>query len=225
VPYSEYDRFHEVMAEDSGQSVVPALIDSILPLVPGLIEKLEDGIDVLDVGCGSGRALNLMAKRFSKSRFTGYDICKDAIEAGMMEAKRNGVDNLHFEQRDMTEFDEPARYDLITAFDAIHDQAWPDKVLAGVAKALRPNGVFLMQDIAASSHVHKNMDHPIGPLLYTVSCMHCMSVSLAQDGMGLGAMWGEEKARDMLQQAGFSRVEVKQLSHDFQNSYYIVHKD
>jgi 2-polyprenyl-3-methyl-5-hydroxy-6-metoxy-1,4-benzoquinol methylase len=125
----------------------------------------------------------------------------------------------------MTEFDEPARYDLITAFDAIHDQAWPDKVLAGVAKALRPNGVFLMQDIAASSHVHKNMDHPIGPLLYTVSCMHCMSVSLAQDGMGLGAMWGEEKARDMLQQAGFSRVEVKQLSHDFQNSYYIVHKD
>ncbi|HLL40507.1 MAG TPA: hypothetical protein VK357_12700, partial [Rubrobacteraceae bacterium] len=65
---------------------------------------------------------------------------------------------------------------------------------------------------------------PIGPFLYTISTMHCMTVSLAQGGEGLGAMWGEEKAKDMLKEAGFTRVEVKQLPHDFQNYYYIATK-
>jgi hypothetical protein len=98
-------------------------------------------------------------------------------------------------------------------------------VLRGIANALRPGGIYLMQDIAASSHVHNNLDHPVGPFLYTISCMHCMTVSLAQDGAGLGAMWGEEKAREMLRAAGFNKVEVKQLPHDFQNSYYIVSRE
>ncbi|MHC4510431.1 MAG: class I SAM-dependent methyltransferase, partial [Planctomycetota bacterium] len=175
VPYSAYRRFHEVMAEDSGQTVVAALLDQILPLVPGLIEALQDGIDVLDIGCGSGRALNLMAKTYPKSRFTGYDLLEEAIRAGRTEAQRLKLANLEFEQKDLTTFDIHERYDLITAFDAIHDQARPDRVLAGIAKALRPDGIFLMQDIAASSHMHRNCDHPVGPLLYTISCMHCMS--------------------------------------------------
>jgi hypothetical protein len=79
LPYSAFPRFHEVMAEDSGQTVLPALTDHILPLVPGLTERLEEGIDVLDVGCGSGRALNLMARTFPNSRFVGYDFSEEAI--------------------------------------------------------------------------------------------------------------------------------------------------
>jgi 2-polyprenyl-3-methyl-5-hydroxy-6-metoxy-1,4-benzoquinol methylase len=223
VPYSAYKRFHQVMAEDSGQTVIPALIDQILPLVPGLVESLQGGINVLDAGCGSGRALNLMARNFPESRFTGYDLCEEAILAGKTEAERLGLANVRFEQEDLTTFEMPTQYDLITAFDAIHDQARPDNVLAAIAKALKPDGTFLMQDIAASSHMHKNCDHPAGPLLYTISCMHCMTVSLAQNGAGLGAMWGEEKAREMLQAAGFSRIDVKKLPHDFQNSYFINH--
>lgn len=101
------------------------------------------------------------------------------------------------------------------------DQARPDRVLSGIARALRPDGVFLMVDIAASSHVHNNMDHPIGALIYTISCMHCMTVSLAQGGMGLGAAWGEEKALQMLREAGFTAVDVRRLSHGIQNQYYI----
>jgi 2-polyprenyl-3-methyl-5-hydroxy-6-metoxy-1,4-benzoquinol methylase len=225
VPYSAFGRFHEVMAEDSGQTVVAALMDSILPLVPGLVEDLERGIDVLDVGCGSGRALNLMAKSFPMSRFTGYDISEEAISTGSAEAEQQGIANLRFEIKDVTAFDASLQYDLITAFDAIHDQAQPDKVLQGIATALHPDGTFLMQDIAASSRVDKNMDHPVGPLLYTLSCMHCMTVSLASNGAGLGAMWGEEKARQMLKEAGFTKIEVKKLPHDFQNIYYIIKKD
>ena len=224
VPYSAYKRFHEVMAEDSGQTVVAALLDGILPLVPGLTEALRGGIDVLDVGCGRGRALVLMAKTYPKSRFAGYDISKEAIRAARAQARKHKLANLKFEAKDLTTFKMPRQYDLVTAFDAIHDQARPDKVLAGIARALKPDGIFLMQDIAASSHVYRNRNHPVGPLLYTISCMHCMSVSLAQNGAGLGAMWGREKAGDMLRAAGFKKVIVKRLPHDFQNNYFIVTK-
>ncbi len=224
VPYSAFERFHEVMAEDSGQTVVAALTDSILPLVPGLTERLEEGIDVLDVGCGSGRALNLLARKFPRSRLAGYDFSEEAIGRARAEAEERGTTSVRFEVRDVATLDEEERYDLITTFDAVHDQAKPTAVLEGIADALRENGVYLMQDIAGSSHLHNNMDHPLGPFLYTISTMHCMTVSLAQGGEGLGTMWGEEKATEMLKKAGFGEVEVKQLPHDFQNSYYIAKK-
>jgi 2-polyprenyl-3-methyl-5-hydroxy-6-metoxy-1,4-benzoquinol methylase len=224
VPYSAFPRFHEVMAEDSGQTVLPALTDHILPLVPALVERLEKGIDVLDVGCGSGRALNLMARTFPNSRFVGYDLSEEAIARARVEAQEHGTTNARFEVKDAATLDEEARYDLITTFDAVHDQADPAAVLKGIAEALREDGVYLMQDIAGSSHHHNNLEHPIGPFLYTISCMHCMTVSLAQGGAGLGAMWGEEKAKQMLEEAGFKEVEIEQLPHDFQNYYYIATK-
>jgi 2-polyprenyl-3-methyl-5-hydroxy-6-metoxy-1,4-benzoquinol methylase len=224
VPYSSYSRFHEVMAEESDQTVVTGLIDSILPLVPGLIEDLREGIDVMDVGCGRGRALILMARTFPKSRFTGYDFSEEAIADARAEAARQGLANTRFEAQDVAQIDEPARFNLITAFDAIHDQAAPRKVLKGIARALRPGGVFLMQDIRASSHVHNNIDHPLGTYIYTISCLHCMTVSLALGGEGLGAAWGEEKALELLAEAGFENVGIRQLPHDIVNNYYIAQK-
>jgi 2-polyprenyl-3-methyl-5-hydroxy-6-metoxy-1,4-benzoquinol methylase len=224
LPYSAFPRFHEVMAEDSGQTVVAALTDHILPLVPGLTERLEKGIEVLDVGCGSGKAMNLLARKFPNSRFTGYDFSEETIARARAEAAEHGTKNVRFEVKDAAKLDEKASYDLITTFDAVHDQADPAAMLKGIANALRDDGVYLMQDIAGSSHVHKNFDHPVGPFLYTVSTTHCMTVSLAQGGEGLGTMWGEEKAKEMLREAGFEQVEVEQLPHDFVNSYYIVKK-
>lgn len=67
-----------------------------------------------------------------------------------------------------------------------------------------------------------NLDHPLGPLLYSISTMHCMTVSLAQGGEGLGTMWGRELARELLAEAGFTQVELHELRHDFQNDYYVV---
>jgi 2-polyprenyl-3-methyl-5-hydroxy-6-metoxy-1,4-benzoquinol methylase len=225
VPYSAYKRFHAVMAEDSAQTVVAALSEHILPLVPGLVERLESGIDVLDVGCGSGLALMRMAEQFPRSRLTGLDISEETISAARSEAKSRGLDNLTYEVSDVADLPLEQAYDLVTAFDAIHDQAQPDRVLANICTALRPDGVFLMQDIAGSSQLERNLDHPVGTFLYTISCMHCMSVSLAAGGPGLGAMWGKEKALEMLEAAGFKDVKVEQLSHDFQNYYYIVRKE
>lgn len=224
VPYAAFPRFQDVMAEDSGQSVLPALLDHILPLVPGLTQQLQQGIKVLDLGCGRGLALMLMAQTFPNSRFTGYDFSENGIAVASAEARQRGLTNIRFAVKDAALLDEREPYNLITTFDAIHDQAKPATVLRHIYRALKPDGVYLMQDIAGSSHVHHNLNHPIGPFLYTVSTMHCMTVSLAYEGEGLGAMWGREKALEMLAEAGFTRVEVKELAHDIQNHYYINQK-
>lgn len=222
--YHDYPRFHDVMAEDSAQSIVGALENVILPLVPGLTEALRAGIDVLDLGCGQGRAMIQLAHAFPNSRFTGYDLTDEAIATARSNAAKLGRTNLHFEVLDAAMLDETARYDLICTFDAIHDQAKPAQVLRNIARALRTGRVYLMQDIRASSSLENNLDHLAGPFLYTVSTMHCMSVSLGSGGVGLGTVWGEELALAMLADAGFAEVEVKQLEHDVLNNYYIARK-
>jgi 2-polyprenyl-3-methyl-5-hydroxy-6-metoxy-1,4-benzoquinol methylase len=185
VPYARFGRFHDIMAEDSGQSVLSSLESHVLDLSPEAIGTARDA------------------------------------------AARAGLGNVDFVVRDLSDFDEtaePQTFDLITTFDAIHDQAKPLNVLKGIHRALKPDGVYLMQDIRGSSHVHNNIGHPIGTFLYAISTMHCMTVSLAQGGEGLGAMWGEEKTREYLEKAGFRSIVTHQLAHDIQNNWYVVGK-
>lgn len=222
VPYSSFPSFQRLMAEDSTQVMDTSLLQVMLPLVPGLVERLQAGIDVADIGCGSGHAINVMAQAFPKSSFVGYDLSEEGIAAARAEATRLGVTNSRFEVQEASALDVLARYDLLTAFDAIHDQARPAQVLSAIARALRPRGIFLMVDIAASSRLEENLNHPLASFLYTISCNHCMTVSLASGGAGLGTMWGEELACQMLGAAGFTQVEVKHVKGDFSNSYYIA---
>lgn len=222
VPYASYERFHQVMAEDSDQTTVAALADSIVPLVPGLRERLEGGIDVLDVGCGSGGVVHELARLFPRSRFTGYELSAGAVAEARTAALDLGLRNVHFEVRDVADLELRETFDLVTAFDAIHDQARPDSVLRAIGRALRPGGVFLMQEIRGSSRIEEDAKLPLAPFFYTVSCLHCMTVSLAQGGAGLGAMWGVETASRMLDAAGFAQVEVRTLPRDLLNQYYVA---
>jgi SAM-dependent methyltransferase len=224
VPYSSYPRFQEVMAEDSGAVVDASLVATTLPLVPGLVERLERGIEVADIGCGSGHAVNTMARAFPNSRFVGYDISEEGVARGREEAAADGISNAGFEVRDIASLGEVGRFGLITAFDVIHDQAKPDRVLESVAKALAPGGVFLMVDFAASSRLEENIDHTLGPALYMFSVMHCMTVSLAQGGAGLGTVWGEQKALEMLREAGFVDVSIERIEDDPFNNYYVARR-
>jgi ubiquinone/menaquinone biosynthesis C-methylase UbiE len=110
-----------------------------LPLVPGLTQHLEHGIDVLDVGCGAGHAINLMARAFPRSRFTGYDFCDEALVPARAEAAAWRLANATLVAQDVATMEDRRRFDFITAISAIHDQAQPRKVLAGIARALRPD--------------------------------------------------------------------------------------
>jgi SAM-dependent methyltransferase len=224
VPATAYRRLPAVMAEGSDQAVVARLLEDIVPLVPGLATQLARGADVLDVGCGSGRALARLAEAFPNSRFMGVDISARAIEAARADARALGLRNLAFELHDAAEPCGEGRFDLVTAFDAIHDQAAPAAALVNVAAALRPDGVFLMQDIAGTSALHEDAANPLATFLYAVSCMHCTTVSLAAGGAGLGARWGERIARRMLAAAGFGAVDVQMLPRDPVSLYYVARK-
>ncbi len=219
VPYEGYKRFHPVMADESEQTVASALEEYILPLAPGLRERLVEGIDVIDFGCGSGRAIIHLARLFPKSTFLGIDLSEDAIKA----ARESAVDipNVRFEVQDAASFDRPAAFDLVTAFDIVHDQAQPDVVLRRMRGCLKPHGVLLMQDIKMRTPLELNRDNPLAPFIYTISCMHCMSVSLAQNGLGLGAAWGRELAEQMLGEAGFEEVITHELEHDPMNYFFV----
>ena len=224
VHYSSFARFHEVMAEESGQTVVAALFEHILPLVPGIDQRLTEGIDVADIGCGSGRALIALAEKFPSSNFTGYDFSVDAIGRANEEVARRGLKNIKLEVKDAANIGLSGQFDLVTAFDAIHDQREPAKVLSEIQTALRDDGIFLMQDIRTSSQLENNMDHPVAPFLFTISTMHCMTVSLALGGAGLGTCWGVELAESMLRDAGFEQIDIHELDHDIMNSYFVAQK-
>jgi SAM-dependent methyltransferase len=221
VPYSRYAKVVEVDRENISEAADATLIHVTLPLVPGLLERLHRGIDVADVGCGIGHAINVMARAFPASRFTGYDISQQSLAYGRAEAAATGLRNARFEDRDAATLDGNPSFDFITTFDSIHDQADPAAVLRGIALSLNPGGTYLCVDIAASSDVADNATHPAGPLLYTYSTMHCMPVSLVVNGAGLGSVWGEQLALSMLAEAGFSDVEIRRVDGDIINNYYI----
>ena len=224
VPASAYPRFHAVRAEESDQSVVARLLEQILGLVPGLPEALDRGRYVLDVGCGRGRALCRMAEAFPKSHFTGIDCAPEAISDARTLAREEGIANVRFLLGDAATFEASSAFDLITAFGAIHGQARPAAVLSRIAEALRPDGSFLMQELAGTGSVHEDRALPLGTFLYTLSCLQSVPVSLASGGAGLGAMWGERTARGMLAEAGFGSVEVLALPHDPIHRYYVARK-
>lgn len=224
VPYDRFPKFQALMAEMSAQVHDAALIDGELALVPGLLDRLREGIDVADIGCGQGHAINLMAQAFPNSRFVGIDFSEEGIAAARKEAAELGVTNATFEVKDAARLEEVDAYDFVCVFDAVHDQAHPDAMLAGIARALRPDGVFLCVEPAGSSNVEDNMTHPMAAMLYTVSTFHCMTVSLAYDGVGLGTMWGQQKAEELFREAGFTSVETLAIPEDPMNAYYVCRK-
>jgi 2-polyprenyl-3-methyl-5-hydroxy-6-metoxy-1,4-benzoquinol methylase len=221
VAYDRYSRFQELQADESARGFDASLVDAQLPLVPGIVDRLRAGLDVLDVGCGQGHAVNLIADAFHASRVRGYDISERGVAAGRAEARRMGLANASFQVRDATDI-EPESFDLITAFDVIHDLAKPRETLRAILHGLRPGGTFLMVDIAASSHLQENLEHPLGTALYGFSLFYCMTTSLATGGEGLGTMWGEQTALELLHEAGFEKVTVERIEGDIMNSYYVA---
>lgn len=222
--YADYPRFHHTMAEASGAVFDAALVGGILPMVPRLPSRLQAGIDVADIGCGSGHAINVMAAAYPASTFTGYDFSEWAIERARAEAEEAQLTNVKFVLTDVASLDEEDRYDFITAFDAIHDQAHPAAVLVNIRRALRDDGHLLMVEFNTSSNVEDNVGLPWGAFLHAMSTFHCLSVSLGLNGVGVGAAWGRQLACTMLKGAGLSHVEITTVPSDPFNAYFVASK-
>jgi 2-polyprenyl-3-methyl-5-hydroxy-6-metoxy-1,4-benzoquinol methylase len=181
VEYRPEDRTYHLPAEHASwltRASSPNNVAASMQWV-AVLGHVED--HVLDVGCGSGRAVNEMAASSPQSRFTGYDAAEEGIAAANAEAARRGLTNVRFEEQDVAVMGARAVFDLITAFDSIHDQARPDAVLRNIASALAPNGTFLMQDISGSSHVHTDIEHPYRDIPVH-NLLYALHVGLARGG-------------------------------------------
>ena len=230
VSYDRYPAFQAFMTELSEAKLRDVLVDQFLPSVDDgrLVGRLQQGMQVCDLGCGEGLAVRLMARAYPRSRFLGLDISVAAIDTARRAAEAEGLENITYEVRDAAQLceDEDLRgnCDYVLAFDAIHDQTRPLEALRGAHHLLSPEGIFSMIDIAAESEPAQNLDHPMGPFLYTVSLMHCMPVGLADGGAGLGMMWGRRQALEMLAAAGFTQVTVVPMAHDPFNRHFFCRR-
>jgi SAM-dependent methyltransferase len=223
VPYEAFrPEFTEVMDGLGRGGFDEALVSSWIDLAPGVRERLANGARVADIGCGTGHAMVLLAGAFPASTFVGYDLAEDAIDRARAEAAEAGVDNVGFEVRDVAGLDEDHRFDIVFVFDAIHDQVDPARVLRNIHDLLADDGVLLMFEPAVSSRLADNVAHPLAPLIYSVSTLHCLTISLAHGGAGLGTAWGEELARRMLRDAGFGEVQVEPVPDDPINALFVA---
>jgi SAM-dependent methyltransferase len=225
VPYSAYlPELHDVMEALWGPTYDGVLVDEIIPLAPTLPRRLTAGATVAEIACGTGRALMALAAAYPASRFVGIDHEETAIDRARAGAAARGLTSLRFEVGDAAALASDAEYDAVLVFNAFHDQAAPTMVLRNVHRALVPGGTFLMDEPRVSDDLEENKANPFAPFLYAVSTLHCLSVSLAQNGAGLGAALGEGTARLMLEDAGFADVVVHDAPGDPGNAVYVAHK-
>jgi 2-polyprenyl-3-methyl-5-hydroxy-6-metoxy-1,4-benzoquinol methylase len=198
------------------------LVPEWLPLVPEVRALLERGADVADVGCGAGLACISLARAFPASRFVGYDVSVEAVEAARLNAKAAGVaDAASFEVLDASQ-GLPQMFDVITTFDVVHDAVAPRALLRAIRDSLREHGRYLCLDINCSDKTTDNVG-PIASLLYGFSLLYCMTTSLAEGGEGLGTLGLPESVlRSLASEAGFSSVRRIEMDNPFNSLYEVL---
>jgi SAM-dependent methyltransferase len=179
------------------------LLDSWLPALDGVVEKLKRGCRGADVGCGHGASTILMAKAFPNAEFIGYDYHSPSIEVARERAQASNVRNTRFEVADAVSYAE-RDLDFIAFFDCLHDMADPVGAARHARQALKADGNCMIVEPFASDKVEDNLN-PIGRAFYGASSLVCVPVSLARNGPALGAQAGEKRLHDVVTSAGFSR--------------------
>jgi 2-polyprenyl-3-methyl-5-hydroxy-6-metoxy-1,4-benzoquinol methylase len=200
------------------------LVPSALPKLDGVVDKLQAGAKVADVGCGSGVALIEMAKAYPRSNFHGYDIAKIALARASENAKQAGIRNITFHDASVDPIPGDASYDFITTFDCLHDMTRPDLVMKAIHAAIKPDGTWLIADVHGQPTFEQNLkDNPLAPVMYGFSVLCCMSSALSEPGgLGLGTLgFPEPVARKMTSEAGFSRFTTRDFENPI-NAYYEV---
>ena len=216
VPQSAFPpRLYEAMQRSSALRYRNFLLDTWLPDMPEVVEMLESGVDVADVGCGRGTALTMMAQAYPNSRFWGFDAFAPQVDGANEKAREAGIEErATFAVLDASE-EIPQDFDLIFTFDVIHDMAKPRAALANIRRHLKPGGIYTLQEISAADERHENRGAE-ATLKYGMSLTYCMTTSLANDGEGLGTLGMSDKVvRELCAEAGFGEVRKLPCSNDF----------
>jgi SAM-dependent methyltransferase len=202
------------------------LIPTVLPALDGVIERLETGITVADVGCGAGGAVLLMAEAFPNSRFVGYDISRFALERAEHRRLEEGAENVRFVDPRAEALPTDRSIDFITTFDCIHDMTDPQGMIHAISDALAPDGTWLLVDIKGRETFAENVEkNPMASLMYGISVLSCMSSALSEpDGAGLGTLGlPASRAREMAAAAGLTRFRTLDVEHSV-NAFYEVRR-
>jgi 2-polyprenyl-3-methyl-5-hydroxy-6-metoxy-1,4-benzoquinol methylase len=200
------------------------LVPFVLPRVPGVVDRLRDGVEVADVGCGAGVALLEMAKAFPRSRFHGYDISVHALERAERNRTTAGVANAVFHDAQHDPLPDDGRFAFVASFDCLHDMADPASAMRRIRSSIRPDGTWLIADIKCYPTYAENVArNPMAAMMYGTSVLTCMSSALSEPGgLGLGTLgFHEPLARRMTSEAGFTHFEALDLGHPV-NAFYIV---
>ncbi|MGB8860335.1 MAG: class I SAM-dependent methyltransferase [Ilumatobacteraceae bacterium] len=200
------------------------LLPVVLPSVDGLVARLEAGAKVIDIGCGAGSAVLLMAKAFPHSAFHGYDISQYALARAALKLEDSGLHNASFDDPRQMPLPADQSVDFVTTFDCIHDMTNPTEMMKAIRHAIKPDGIWLLVDIKALDTFAENArKNPMASLMYGISVLSCMSSALSEpDGEGLGTLGlSENKARAMTEAAGFTRFRKLDVEHSV-NAFYEV---
>jgi 2-polyprenyl-3-methyl-5-hydroxy-6-metoxy-1,4-benzoquinol methylase len=200
-----------------------ALVKTILPALPGVVDRLTQGAKVADVGCGAGVAVLAIAQAFPASTFEGYDPSQHAIHRARTNLAASGLTNATFHVRDAAELPQAATYDVILTLDCLHDMPRPAEAMSAIRRAITDDGVWLIKEIRSGTTWAENLKNPMLAMMYGTSVATCMSSALSEPGgAGLGTLGlDRDLAQAMCEAAGFTRFRI----HDFDdpaNLYYEV---
>lgn len=184
------------------------LVRHWLPTLPSVMQRLQAGGRALDVGCGTGVVPITLAKAFPTATIAGIDMDAPSIDIARSYARDAGVgDRVHFRAQPIEALPAEPSWDLITTFDVMHDLPDPVDAMKRIRAALSEGGTYLMVEPKVGDDLETNLGNPFARMFYGISCLHCVPQSLAQGGLGLGACWGEKRARALAGEAGFTRFE------------------
>ena len=200
------------------------LLRKVLPAMDGVVERLQAGVEVADVGCGAGSAVLLLAEAFPASSFVGYDISANALARANEKLAASGLGNARFTDPRIDPLPDDGRLGLVTTFDCLHDMAHPAQVVAAIRSALGDEGRWLLVDIQARDTIAENIaENPMAAMLYGISVLSCMSSSLSEPGgAGLGTLGlPASRAEGMARDAGFTRFRQLDVPHAL-NAFYEI---
>ncbi|MEO1064841.1 MAG: class I SAM-dependent methyltransferase [Actinomycetota bacterium] len=200
-----------------------ALTSVILPGLDGVVEKLEAGATVLDVGCGGGVTLSILAAAFPRTRCIGYDPSPSAIAHALEHAASHGATNAEFVVASGEDLPPSGDVDVVLTFDCLHDMAFPDRAAAAIRRAIAEDGTWLIKDIRSTGSFEQDSRNPLLAMFYGFSIGSCLQSATSEPGgLGLGTLGLHPRAaEELVTEAGFTRF----ATHDFDdaaNLYYEV---